>query len=159
MPNEKIVINASPLILLCKSGLERLLPELFTEIVVPNAVWDEIIRGEDIVSQKVRSASWLRSIAVEVSDDILIWNLGDGESEVLSVAFAEREFTAVVDDRAARNCAHTLSIKTLGTGAILVLAKKKKLIESVGSALANLKEVGLYISEDIVELLKRQAGE
>lgn len=159
MPNEKIVINASPLILLCKSGLERLLPELFTEVVMPNAVLDEIIRGEDIVSQKVRVASWLKPISVEISDDILIWNLGDGESEVLSVAFAERKFTAVVDDRAARNCAQTLSIKTLGTGAILVLAKRKKLIESVGSALANLKEAGLYISEDIVELLKRQAGE
>lgn len=77
----------------------------------------------------------------------------------LVLLFAEREVTAVVDDRAARNCAQTLSIKTLGTGAILVLAKKKKLIESVGSALANLKEVGLYISEDVVELLKRQGGE
>ncbi len=64
MPNEKIVINASPLILLCKSGLEKLLPELFTEIVVPNAVWD------DIVSRKIRSAAWLKQLSVEVSDNV-----------------------------------------------------------------------------------------
>ena len=41
MPVEKIVLNASPLILLCNSELAFILPELFTEIVVPEAVWQE----------------------------------------------------------------------------------------------------------------------
>jgi len=35
MPVEKIVINASPLILLCNSNLAHLLPELFRDIVLP----------------------------------------------------------------------------------------------------------------------------
>jgi len=34
-----IVINASPLIVLFKSGLEFVLPGLFKKIVVPEAVW------------------------------------------------------------------------------------------------------------------------
>lgn len=53
MSVEKIVINASPLILLCKSGLEVLLPQLFSTIIAPEAVWDEVSRGGDIAAQKI----------------------------------------------------------------------------------------------------------
>ncbi len=38
MPAEKIILNASPLILLCNSELSFILPELFAEIVVSEAV-------------------------------------------------------------------------------------------------------------------------
>ena len=38
MPASKIVLNASPLILLCNGELEFILPAVFTEIVVPTAV-------------------------------------------------------------------------------------------------------------------------
>jgi hypothetical protein len=38
MPVEKIVLNASPLILLCNSELDFILPSLFTEAVVSEAV-------------------------------------------------------------------------------------------------------------------------
>ena len=49
---EKVVINASPFILLCKSGLIELLPQLFTEIWMPEAVTEEIIDGDDIATDK-----------------------------------------------------------------------------------------------------------
>ncbi|HEV7798800.1 MAG TPA: hypothetical protein VGO73_11620 [Pyrinomonadaceae bacterium] len=42
---EKVVANASPLIILFKAGLADLLPRLFTEIVVPNGVCIEISAG------------------------------------------------------------------------------------------------------------------
>jgi predicted nucleic acid-binding protein len=59
----------------------------------------------------------------------------------------------------ARNCAQTLGIETLGTGGMLILAKKRGLIDSVSEALKKLQTNGLYISEQIIELLKQQAGE
>ena len=159
MPINNVVINASPLILLCKSDLENLLTELFDEILVPEAVVDEISRGNDIVSQKLQSLIWLKKVSVRIPDEILIWNLGDGESEVLSFARANREVRAVIDDKAARNCARTLEIKILGTGGILILAKKRGLITSVTDALKKLQDAGLYISDGIAGLLKREAGE
>lgn len=42
MPVEKIIVNASPLILLFNSELDFILPELFKEIAVPDAVRKEI---------------------------------------------------------------------------------------------------------------------
>lgn len=162
MQIEKVVINASPLILLFKSHFEWLLPKLFTEIIVPEAVWDEISRGGDMASHKLYDyeLEWITRGLIQIPEEILIWNLGDGESEVLSWALNnENQYRAVIDDRAARNCAKTLGIQTLGTGGILVLAKKRGLIDSVGEALKRLEKVGLYISDEIIKLLKKQAGE
>ena len=162
MQIEKIAINASPLILLFKSHFEWLLPKLFTEIIVPEAVWDEVSRGADIASHKLYDyeLEWITRGLTQTPEEILVWNLGDGESEVLSWAFKNKnEYRAVIDDRAARNCAKTLGIPTIGTGGILVLAKKRGLINSVGEALKRLENVGLYISDEIIELLKTQAGE
>ncbi len=156
---EKVVVNASPLILLCKSDLESLLPKLFKEIVVPEAVWSEVSIGNDIAWRKIQNANWLTKKSVKISDEILVWNLGDGESEVLSLAFADKDFRAMVDDRAARRCAKTLGIQLLGTGGMLVLAKRRGLIESVGESLKKLQDAGLWLSNEITELLKRQAGE
>lgn len=40
-----VVSNTSPLIVLAKAGLLELLPGLFSEVIVPTAVNDEIMAG------------------------------------------------------------------------------------------------------------------
>lgn len=159
MPIEKVVVNASPLILLCKSGLENLLTQLFSEIVVPEAVWAEVLAGADITAQKIQNLSWLRREAVEIAEEVLLWNLGAGESSVLSFALANSEFRAMIDDKAARSCAKTLGINTLGTGGALVLAKQRGLILSVADELQKLQNAGLWLSVEVIEMLKEKAGE
>jgi predicted nucleic acid-binding protein len=158
---EKVVTNASPFILLCKSGLVDLLPELFSEIYMPERVSIEIIEGNDIAAEKLHDyeETWILRVLPTVAEEVLIWNLGNGETDVLSFAYGNENITALVDDRAARKCAATLNIKTLGTGGILLLAKNRGLIDSVGEALEELQNAGLYISNEIVELLRKQAGE
>jgi hypothetical protein len=44
--SDRAVPNASLIITLCKSGQEDLLPQLFTEIVLPGAVWEEVEAGD-----------------------------------------------------------------------------------------------------------------
>ncbi len=39
----RVIINASPLIFLCKSGFQDLLPQLHEEIIVPTPVWEEVM--------------------------------------------------------------------------------------------------------------------
>lgn len=65
----------------------------------------------------------------------------------------------MVDDAAARRCARALGIATLGTGGAIVLAKQRGLIKSVGDRLQQLRDAGLWLSEEVVSLLKQQAGE
>ena len=46
MQIDKVVVNASPLITLFRSGQAGLLPQLFQKIIVPGAVWTEVTGGE-----------------------------------------------------------------------------------------------------------------
>src|ERR1700749_942167 len=109
---EKAVVNASPLILLFKSGLADLLPRLFVEVFVPEAVWKEVMAsGEsDAAASQLPRTSWLRRASQTIAPEVLAWNLGDGESEVLSFALARPEYRALIDDHAARSCARTLGV-------------------------------------------------
>jgi len=63
------------------------------------------------------------------------------------------------DDRAARRCAKSLNITTIGTGRVLILAKQRGLIPSVVPKIQALRDAGLWLSDSIVNLLKQEAGE
>jgi predicted nucleic acid-binding protein len=161
MPVANIVLNASPLILLCNSDLSFVLPELFPEIVVPEAVWQEIVGGShlDRAGQMLPELDWLKKESVNLVPDVVHWDLGAGETEVLSFAFNNSGYTPVLDDVLAKKCAQSLGLSTLGTGSILILAKERGLIESVEQCLRTLQNAGLWISEPIIQMLKHQAGE
>jgi predicted nucleic acid-binding protein len=68
-------------------------------------------------------------------------------------------YRALVDDLAARRCARVFGIKTLGTGGLLVLAKRRGVIESVRDRVDMLRSAGLYLSDSVVQLLISEAGE
>ncbi len=159
---ERVVVNASPLIILFRGHLESLLPGLFSEIYIPMAVWSEVTGGgyrDESVSGLI-NAEWAKKLGVPViSPRVAAWDLGIGESEVLSFVGEHPGFRAMVDDKVARRCAKTLGIRTLGTGGMLVLAKRRGLIESVSDALATLRAVGLWMSDELVDLFLEEAGE
>lgn len=161
MPTERVVVNASPLITLCKSQLIFLLPKLFSQIQVPPAVWQEVTAGkDDLAAQTLPHAPWAKKTdPVSIDPVIAAWDLGPGESEVLSYAFSYREYTVMIDDTAARRCAVSLNIPTLGTRGAIVLARRRGLIESVAEPIQALRNAGLWLSEELVQLLKKQAGE
>jgi predicted nucleic acid-binding protein len=158
---DKIVLNASPLILLSNGDLAFILPELFSEIVVPEAVWQEIVDGPhvDQATHLLPGLDWLKQERVAAMPDVIRWDLGPGETEVLSFAMQQPTYTPVLDDTLAKKCARSLGIQTLGTGSILILAKDRGLIESVEETLRQLQSIGLWISEPVIQLLKRKAGE
>jgi predicted nucleic acid-binding protein len=160
MPTDRVVINASPLIVLFKSKQAELLPQLFNEILIPQTVWEEVTATKnDMASQQLPNASWASPIKVAIHPSIAAWDLGAGESTVLSFALDNPSYRAMIDDAAARRCARTLGITTLGTGGMIILAKRRGLIESVGDRLQRLRDAGLWLSEEVVSLLKQQAGE
>jgi predicted nucleic acid-binding protein len=161
MSIERVVVNSSPLIALCRSGQEQLLPGLFKTVVVPNQVYEEVVAGKNDEAAKVLRSQpeWMNREKVEISLAVAAWNLGEGESAVFSFAVKVPKHRAVVDDLAARRCARVLGIKTLGTGGLLVLAKRRGLIASVNERIRKLMDSGLYLSDAVVQVLLSEAGE
>ncbi|MEZ5577935.1 MAG: DUF3368 domain-containing protein [Candidatus Competibacteraceae bacterium] len=158
---ETVVVNASPLITLFRSGQAELLPRLFKTIVVPEAVWQEVVIGDDAdaAARDLPVQTWPLREAVIPSPRALAWNLGAGETAVLSHALSNPPQRAIIDDAAARRCAQTLQIPLLGTGGVLLLAKRRGVLSSVSEGLEKLRIAGLWISDGLMDLLKTQAGE
>jgi predicted nucleic acid-binding protein len=89
MPINRVVFNASPLICLSKSGLADLLPALFQEVLVPEAVVKEVMaEGKtDFAGESLISQEWIRRLTdIPIDPRVTAWDLGDGESAVLSFA-------------------------------------------------------------------------
>jgi len=140
------VVNASPIISLTKIDRIHLLSELCDEVVIPQGVVDEIHLGGYADSAVI----WLQQAgkafiqpAPEIDSRIASWDLGLGESQVLSWVINYTGYEAIIDDLAARKAAKILQIPVRGTLAVVVLAKQMGCISSVKQDLESLVQVGL----------------
>lgn len=159
--SERWVLNASPLIVLARAGYEDLLLKLPEQVVVPQAVETEIQAG--LAGDPARLAlatGKFTIIEVHPREEILTWDLGRGETAVLSYALSNPGWIAVLDDRAARTCARSYSIPYKGTLAVVVLAKQEGEIKSAANVMRSLQAAGLRLDEAIVrQVLKQIVGE
>jgi predicted nucleic acid-binding protein len=160
MPINRVIVNSSPLIVLLKSQQHQLIPQLFIEILVPFGVFEEVTTKDDTASKLLPTITWIETVEVKnIAPEVAAWDLGKGESQVLSLALKNSDFSAIVDDRAARRCSQALGITTIGTGGLLILAKRRGLIPSISPGIQALRDAGLWLSHNLVNLLKQQAGE
>jgi predicted nucleic acid-binding protein len=158
---ERWVVNASPLICLAKAGFSDFLLKLPDEIIVPNAVKEEIQAGQSGDPARAELASGkFPTKEISASPEILSWDLGKGETAVLSYALSNPGWIAIIDDQAARKCARSFSIPIKGTLAVVILAKKQGLIPSAADVMRSLQAAGLRVDEEVIRTaLKQTVGE
>ena len=132
MSSGRFVVNASPLIYLPQVNCLHLLNELAAEVVVPEAVVDEVRAGSyrQLENPRIEDAGWLRiEPDLPIPPEIAGWDLGAGESQVLAHTVASSDGSkAVLDDLQARRCARALSLELIGTLGVILLSKKLDLI-------------------------------
>ncbi|MBI1294303.1 DUF3368 domain-containing protein [bacterium] len=149
--NERWVVNASPLIVLAQIQCEHLLVDLPGEIVVPQTVVNEINAGPaNDAARKYLSHAPLRVVAVLPEAIVQGWDLGGEETAVLSFAQQNRGWRAVVDDGAARRCAHVLGVPVIGTLGVILRARKANLIPAAAPLLRKLKDEGFRLDDEII---------
>jgi len=159
---EKWVINASPVIALARVGQVELLTRLPEQALIPQAVAEELsVAPEDDPARIALESGNFKVVKTPTTPDaILAWDLGMGESAVLSYALANPTFIAVLDDGAARRCARSFSITVTGTLAVVILAKQHGLIESAAQVLQALRGVDFRLDDAIIrDALARTVGE
>jgi predicted nucleic acid-binding protein len=159
---ERPAINASPLILLTKAGLLDFLQLLSQEVVVPAAVAMEIQQygARDVTSQALAQTNWL--VVVEtppVPELIQSWDLGPGESAVLTWGYVHPNTEVIVDDLAARRCAVALGVPVRGTLGLVLTAKQRGTIAAARPILEQLRDSGMYLSERVMNQALALVGE
>ena len=149
--NERWVVNASPIISLARIGCAELMLDLYSQVVVPYGVYEEIAACS-VVDPAV---SWIRRHESLLVREIAIpatvseWNLGKGEAQVLAYAYLNKAFTASIDDRPAKRCAEALSIRVCGTIALIVEAKRRQLVPCASALLVELRANGFRMTESL----------
>ncbi|MDQ3702751.1 MAG: DUF3368 domain-containing protein [Chloroflexota bacterium] len=156
------VADAGPLIALARAGVFDLLREVWQELVIPEAVHEEVVReGADRpgVREVVRSG-WIRVSAVADRTQLvrLPTSLHSGEREAI-VLSRELELLLLVDDSAARAEARRREIPTSGSLGTLVAAKGIGVIGSVRPVLDRLIAAGFRAHPRLYEQVLRRAGE
>ena len=155
-----IVVNASPLILLCKVGRVELLRRLCRAVCVPEGVVAEIgAVSDDPACHMLSVCTWLPRVTVVVPDSVKAWDLGRGESEVVAYAMATSGYRPLLDDAEGKACSLAFGLRPLGTGGLLIYAKRAGLLDSVGVVLSDMRARGLWISDTVVRTILLQAGE
>jgi predicted nucleic acid-binding protein len=158
-----VITDAGPVIALSTVGQLDVLGHLFGKVLVPEAVWGEVVaqgRGR-AGSKELVQASWVDRIAVVPPPDaLLVEELGPGEAEALALGVRRNADLLLIDERKGRRIAtvaYRLQVK--GTAAVLVLAKRRGLVPRVRPLLEAMRMGGYYVAENLVEAACRLADE
>ncbi len=141
-----------------------ILEKLYHKILLPRAVFDELekIENDSINIDFIRKADWIEIVPVKNTDlvDILLLILDKGESEAIALAKENNAELLIIDEIKGRHYAKQLNLNIIGLMGILLLAKEKKIIESVKDILKELKEkAGFWISKQLFQMTIQLAGE
>ena len=160
----KVVCNASPLINLARIGQLALLPRLFGRLLLPQAVWQEVVedgRGQP-GAEEIRRAVWIERAAVSNQPLIhsLRQDLDAGEAEAIALAIEIQADWLLMDERLGRETAQYFGLRYVGLVGILSAAKQRGDLKALRPLLDRLRDVaGFRVSSALYQQVLRDAGE
>ncbi|QYX31763.1 DUF3368 domain-containing protein [Sphaerospermopsis torques-reginae] len=148
-----IVSDTTPISELAKVDHLDLLPKLFGKVVIPQGVFDELQVGTHPAAKLVQDLSWLEVVTVNnqqlVRELQQSFKLDLGESEAIALAEEIDASQLLIDERAARKVAMTRKLPLIGTVGVLLLAKRRGLLDSVKDVLDEMQAQGMRISDHL----------
>jgi predicted nucleic acid-binding protein len=159
-----IVSNASPLIALIRIGQLDLLRQLYSEIIIPEAVWHEVVvEGADQPgAEVVSSASWIvqRTVMNRPLVHGLQQELDAGEAEAIALAVEIDDTLLLMDERLGRDTARHFGIRYTGVVGVLIEAKHKGFLQAIQPHLDALRNLaGFRVSEALYRRVLQDEGE
>jgi len=151
-----IVSDTSPITALLTVGAENLLVQLFSEVVIPPAVRDELIRSHP------QLPPWLRVEAVENAAQARQFAhvVDIGEAEAIELAIELRADRLLIDERKGRRLASKEGIPVIGLLGVVLLSRRRNLIPSARILLGRIEvEAGMYLDGNLKESALKTVNE
>jgi uncharacterized protein len=151
-----VVSDTSPLTALLSIGAADLLPQIFREVVIPEAVRHELLRSHS------QLPSWLRVEAVRISANVRQYAriVDVGEAEAIELAKELHADRLLIDERKGRRLAMQEGVPVIGLLGVVLLARRSGLIPSARALLQRLQlEAGMYLALDVREAALKTVGE
>lgn len=161
----KVISNTGPIIGLAKIGKITLLKNIAEEVLIPPFVHKELFGKVGMETEYIDHA--LNDFIItaipkplEPATESVIAELDEGEKQAISLAYTSgSDVLLLLDDRAGRQVAEKLDIPTTGLIGVLLLAKEKGLVDNVLTLVAELRKNGYWLSDKVMEVVKKIAGE
>lgn len=158
----KVVVNSTPLIILCGIGRLDILRMVYQEISIPTAVFRKVTAKDDSACAQLKtSGEWICVEEIKDHSEKKMYKakLHDGEVEVMILAQEQKADLVILDDNAAKKTAKYLGLPVTGTLGVLIKAKRMGIIESVKPLITELRKNGFYVSGTVERMVLEQAGE
>ncbi len=155
-----VVSNTSPITSLSAIGHLNLLHELYGTIIIPLGVYEEMTElGYSVPGTiEVQTLSWIEKKELEDRSllDDLQQELHRGESETIALAISLNADRVIIDENPGRKKAISLRLNIIGILGILLVAKRRNLINNVQPLMDDLvTKAGFRINQKLYfEILK-----
>lgn len=133
-----VVSDTSPITNLAAISQLDLLQELYTRIIIPVAVYDEMVNvGKPVPGAiEVQTLSWIQTQAVADRQRVITIqeseeNIDLGEAEAIALALDLKADLLLMDERRGRLVATSYGLQVTGLLGVLVQAKQNNLIKIV----------------------------
>jgi uncharacterized protein len=159
-----VVCDTSPITNLTAIAQLDLLHQLYGEILIPQAVYDELTALPKPVpgTVEVQTLSWIRVQKVMDQSQVAEFRrtVDAGEAEALALALEVSAKRVLMDDAAGRSIALDLGLTITGVLGVLLMAKQRQLIVAVRPLIdALIAQAGFWVSEELYQRVLHQAGE
>ena len=159
-----VVSNTSPIINLAVVGQLELLRQLYGQVIIPRAVYDEIVISGAGQPGAVEARTWdwieVKPVADPTRVASLLLELDAGESEAIALALELGADLLLLDERKGRAVAAHLGVRCLGLLGVLIEAKHNGFVPAVKPVLDRLIQgAGFWIGAALYEHVLRTAGE
>lgn len=148
-----VVADAGPLISAARANRLDLVQEVYREIIIPNAVANEITAGgKENIGREIIEYDWIKSVKVANVKEVqfLRQRFGNGESEAIVLA-QELNATIFADEGKVISECRKRNLPVTSTLRMLLEAKQKRIIQNVKVELDNYILNGFRLSEKLYE--------
>ncbi len=156
MDNEKMIVisDSSPLISLAVIGKLDILGNLYKEMYVPAAVYEEVVKADKPFAGELKLFlnGRTKSVKNRMAVEMLSGDIGAGEAEAIVLALEQQPGIVLIDDLKARRFAKMNGLKIIGTMGILLKAKKEGLVKEIKPLISELLSSDIRISTKIIEI-------
>jgi predicted nucleic acid-binding protein len=154
-----VVSDTSPLNYLLLINQIDLLPRLYGQVIIPNAVYAELLSpgAPQVVNKWVLSLPGWVEVHTAPSVDLTL-QLGAGESEAITLALALKADVLLMDERKGRREALARGLAVTGTLNILDAAAERGMID-LRETISRLRQTSFRASPGLIrEILERESG-
>lgn len=157
----KVVSNTTPIISLLKLNSLHIMQQLYTQIYIPLAVYNEIEAGKSKeFYTDLSKINWINII--EIHDKLAVkyfLDLDAGEAEAIVLATEINAELIILDEKLGRFHAKHADLIVTGTIGVLIKAKKAGLVKNIKPLLDELTDKNVWISPQFKKKILKIVGE